>query len=451
MPSLGDILSAAATGKNQQDVTDAYNLKGAQVQDVLAQVPLRGAQTQEALQNAQKVRLEAIAAQKKQDAIDKFAENEIANDRDPQQSQTLGHIIAAGGNYEQGAAGMGHLQEQDLVSQISSPTSTPQAQILASQGLTHKVENPYVALPPNAVDLRNLAPPGAPPNELISQTGQANIDAKNASTEKIKNTASGQYSEARAQGIAAGKMAFPTSYEFTRNGPEAEALINRVFEISPNASAQDLPTQMQALNAFNKGVPGQRVTALNTAMNHLDTIKDLGAALKNGDTTAFNAVAQFFAQQTGDPAPTNMDEAAEIVGNEIMKSIVASGAGTGPEREKLAESFSKARSPAQINDAIKTARSLLSGQAASLALQYKNGTKRDDFYDRNPVLRGLTGGATSGTPNKSATPAAAPATALPAGPPPPAAALAGLAEGMQRHFKDGSTWTIQSGKPVRVK
>lgn len=449
LQNLGDMFASGFTGQDTQDVIDKSDLMRAQMQNTLADVPLRGAQTQKALADAETARTGALKAAREQEARDRVNES-AASGKTP----ALGDLMEAGyGDYSKVTEGVGHNQDQGFRATLASPTATGEEQRLASQGVKGQLESPYLALPAVSTDIRDLAPAGAPPKQIVSDVGGAHITQMNAAATasankpKIGGMPSPEAIALRGHKIATGEMPVPTAYEFTRNPDAAYAVLAAAQAENPSVSAQDLPSELQTLNAFNKGVPAQKVTALNTAMNHLETMHDLGVALKNGNMTSFNNVAQFFAQQTGEAAPTNAQEAAEIVGNEVMKSVVNSGAGTGPEREKLQEAFGKARSPDQMEGAIKTARHLLAGQAASMALQYKNGTKKDDFYDRNPVLRELTGGATTGRPT-AATDAAAPAAAT-ATPPPPAA-LVGLAEGAKRTFKNGQVWMMQGGKPVQV-
>ena len=143
-------------------------------------------------------------------------------------------------------------------------------------------------------------------------------------------------------------------------------------------SKQDTKAQGKVINAFTSGVEGRRVTALNTAVAHLDTMTQLTAALQNGDTKAINAAANVISKQTGQPAPTNFDAAKQIVAAEVIKAVVANG-GTGKEREEAANNISTANSPEQLAGVIKTYQELMGGQLDSLRVQYQNGSGRDDF------------------------------------------------------------------------
>lgn len=465
MASLGDILSAAATGHSQGEVNMAYAMRDAQLQDVQAQIPLRSAQTEAALAEAQQHRNEAIAAQRKQDALDHFTANEIANGRDPAEARTLGDVLTAGGNFEQAASGMGHLQTNHFRDTLADPNATPDARLLAQSGIEGKVASPYVPLPLVSTDVRNPQPVGKAPKALISPLGDATIDNKNANTDATKAktalAANGQFSESRAQLIAAGKAPYPTNYEFTRSPAEAKALSDRVMELNPNFSSTDLPLSQQTMAYFNKGVGAQRVTAVNASSQHLQTMRDLISALHNGDTQAFNAAANYFAAQTGDSAPTNLAEAGQFVGTELMKALTVSGAGSAAERDKLSNDFANARSEKQLNDAAATAEHLLNGQAIALEKQYRGGGGKGDFRSMKllPETRQALGlNDPSPTDDAAPTPGAhavagavAPAAATLDQTPPPPAVVAQLKEGFVQPFQNGQAWTLKNGKPVRVK
>jgi len=181
-----------------------------------------------------------------------------------------------------------------------------------------------------------------------------------------------------------------------RKGAEAKALIlNKANEIQmavPGATAasaasevigakQDVAAQTATLKDFSSGPSARRTTSISTALNHLETMDKLANALNNSDVKAFNYVANQLAEQTGSPAPTNIDAAAQIVGAEVIKAIVANG-GSAKEREEAKATFSKIKSPAQLKGASDTYRELLGGQLTTLAQQYETGTGRKDFNQK---------------------------------------------------------------------
>src|SRR6202166_3259254 len=435
MPGLGDILSAAATGQNQNQVTAGYQLNAARAADTFAQIPLRGAQTDEALAKASESRLTAIAAQKKQDAVDNAAQNAIDNGMDPHQAATLGQALATGSNFDQATTGMGHLQDQGYRATLASPTASGESQRLAAQGVKGELQSPYLALPPASVDARNLAPPGAQPTELDSNIGKATINQKDAAADAAaaKLTAGSPldandyaalahlgnttgHDPAFGMGASPARLTYLRARALDAQGlPITAASLGlsggKATAAAPGAAAptaalapaaaadavvqrqQDAAGARQTLIAFDKGVPGQKVTALNTSMRHLATFDEVANDLHNGNNLAANAVMQTWSKWSGNAAPTNADMAARVVGNEIVKAIQNSGIGAAEERNAMAANFSKMYSSGQLVAASNLAKQFLAGQAASMADQYHNGTGRNDFFDRNPLLRSLVPGA----------------------------------------------------------
>jgi hypothetical protein len=165
-------------------------------------------------------------------------------------------------------------------------------------------------------------------------------------------------------------------------------VMNRVAEMTGTDAAagasniignqQNTLAAKNALKDFTSGVSSRRVTANNTAINHLETMDKLAADLSNRDTRIFNAAGNAFATATGQPAPTSFDAAKQLVAAEVIKAVVSNGGGV-TERQEAAQNFYRANSPQQLREVINTYRELLGGQLQSLEGQYKAGTGRDDF------------------------------------------------------------------------
>lgn len=148
---------------------------------------------------------------------------------------------------------------------------------------------------------------------------------------------------------------------------------------------------------LGNGKHGDTVRSLNVITEHLGTLRQLGAALDNGDVQTFNAIAQRWAKEFGQSAPTNFEAAKTIIGTELIKALGVANAGTADERADLGKNISLSASGKQISDAIdKVYGPLLTGQLKGLRNQYLSaggprekfdkvllpGTK--DFIDRAP-------------------------------------------------------------------
>ena len=92
---------------------------------------------------------------------------------------------------------------------------------------------------------------------------------------------------------------------------------------------------------------GRKVRSFNVALEHIETLDGLAAALKNGNVQKFNQVAQVLAEQTGRPAPTDFNAAKQIVADETIAALVAGG-GALADREEAARVWSNLKSPDQL-------------------------------------------------------------------------------------------------------
>lgn len=155
-------------------------------------------------------------------------------------------------------------------------------------------------------------------------------------------------------------------------GPSADELVK---------FAEDLRSKVKAASDFSTGPQGKQINSFNVAIAHLGTLDRMTDALENSNLRGFNSAAQKWAEETGDPAPTNFDVVKKIVGDEIVKAIVGSGGGVS-DREAAQNDINRANSPAQLKGAANKYRELLAGQLKGLRKQYQTTTGKDDFEDR---------------------------------------------------------------------
>lgn len=200
----------------------------------------------------------------------------------------------------------------------------------------------------------------SPPPEKLAQMYQ---EAKNGG-------ASGGML-ATAEMIAKGQIPMPTGYALTRMG--GNELVTMVKQLKPDFSATLYPAKQNALKAFYAGDRGRLVTAANVGIQHLAVLEELMDALHNGDVPRANAIRQRFAAETGVAAPTNMDAAKQIVGDEIVKFVAGGGRGAGAvfDREEIGKNLNRSGSPAQMKGLIGTYKHLMAGQLDGQRKQYE--------------------------------------------------------------------------------
>lgn len=182
--------------------------------------------------------------------------------------------------------------------------------------------------------------------------------------------------EGQAQAIARGDAA-PLTGRAAATGVGSQVM-RRVYELNPEYDAKNYNPAVASLKSFTSGKDSQTVQALNNVTNHIAALRALAQAQGNGNVPAFNAAANWWAKQTGQPAPTNFDAAKQIIAGEIVKAIAGAGGGEG-DRQTASQTLSGAQSPAQINGALDTIQGLVGSQVHTLQQKYEQGTGRHDF------------------------------------------------------------------------
>lgn len=194
--------------------------------------------------------------------------------------------------------------------------------------------------------------------------------------------------------IGDGRMAPVSGFALAK--PQGMAIMAAVNQYNPTYDATSMPTRQAARRDFITGADGKSLTAINTAVDHLDSLGHLATALGNGDIQAVNSIGQGFAQQTGSPAPTNFDTAKQVVGDEIVKALVGSG-GAQADRDAAKATVNRASSPQQLAGAIQTYQNLLAGKLGPLRQKYQTNTKLQDFDDQlTPNTRAVLGALPQG-------------------------------------------------------
>jgi hypothetical protein len=175
----------------------------------------------------------------------------------------------------------------------------------------------------------------------------------------------------------------------------------RVKQLNPNYDATFFATKNKARMAFATGKQGDTVRSLSVATDHLDQLQDAANALKNGDISLANRIANTWGQQTGHPEVTNFNAMVEIVGDEVAKAVIGSGAGGQGDREGIKKNFNANAGEQQISGAIAKYKGLMGSQLNGLRRQYKQSTGLDDFDDMiSPTAQAELGGHSDAGPKQ---------------------------------------------------
>jgi len=145
-------------------------------------------------------------------------------------------------------------------------------------------------------------------------------------------------------------------------------IVAELLKKYPDYDETAIGTRQAANKAFTTGKEGAAMRSIGTAVKHLDMVDGMVDALGNGNLQILNKIGNAYQTQTGNPAPTNFDSAKEIVGQEVVKAIVAGGGGVG-ERAEAAKALENAKSPAQLRGVIQTYKTIMGAQHESLLQQ----------------------------------------------------------------------------------
>lgn len=204
----------------------------------------------------------------------------------------------------------------------------------------------------------------------------------NAAAEKAVKTVVFDPKDAEAAARLISEHKLPPLSGFAMRTPYGQKVMSLVAEYNPGYDAKDYFTQAKAEKDFATGKQGNTVRSFNVAINHLDTLGELGKALKNGDTKKINQLGSFIKTELGlDAAPNNFEAAKKIVGDEIVKAIVGTGGGV-TDREEVASKINAANSPELLQGVISTYKELMKGQLGGLETQYEAATGKKDFKTR---------------------------------------------------------------------
>ena len=156
-----------------------------------------------------------------------------------------------------------------------------------------------------------------------------------------------------------------------------------VYRLNPNYDPTKFKAMQKTRNDFATGPQGKTVTAMNTAVAHLDTLNDAGEALKNNQVPVLNQITREFAKSYGLPEYTNFEGIKHVVGTEVAKAVAGSGQSALSDRQAIEKEFDSASSPLQLKGIIKKYQELMGGQLKSQKQNWvSSGLKPEEFDNK---------------------------------------------------------------------
>ena len=287
---------------------------------------------------------------------------------------------------------------KDFLVRIGTQNQTVQQQITARQALAPKIEYQDAGGSRVPVDTNALTNPNPQPiKKTVSPDTLATL-GKDYTVAGLNPDGSASAADGPTiDAIGQGRMAPPSGAALLN--PKNRRLMDDVMAKYPDYDYTTVAAKKAAAVAFTSGKEGNSLRSIGTATKHLDMLDGMVSALDNGNTPLLNKLGNAFAAQTGSTAPTNFDAAKEIVGQEVIKGIVAGGGGVS-ERQEAAAALDKAKTPAQLRGVISTYKSIMGAQHESL-LQQRDaaGLPRSTLPDYTEGAPGAAGAAPATVPS----------------------------------------------------
>jgi hypothetical protein len=233
---------------------------------------------------------------------------------------------------------------------------------------------PGGTIKPSAEAVSNAAETWTPTSHDPGAPGSRN----EAFLQEVKKDDAGQADAIRK---AANYELDPAKYASMRKD-QRQHFIDRVMQYDPNYNPQEVGLRYQAQRSFLPGTKnGDTITAFNTAISHLDTLKEMYGALKNGDVHVLNRLKNEFQTQFGYPAPNDVAALSSIIGGEVVKATVGAQNALG-DREEVRQSISRDLSQMQADSVIDKYQKLMGGQLNARRFAYQQATGLHNFDDK---------------------------------------------------------------------
>jgi len=164
------------------------------------------------------------------------------------------------------------------------------------------------------------------------------------------------------------------------------ALRNEVNSLAAEQGKAYNAGNFKLVTGFNNSQSGKALKSINVAVDHLDTLQEAANELKNGQTPAFNKIANLYATNTGQTAPGNFDALKSIVGAEVAKAVVGGASALG-DREEIRKEIDNAKNPEQLAGVIKKFQQLMAGQAKGIRQEWVSSGLDEAAFDAKLMPR----------------------------------------------------------------
>lgn len=197
-----------------------------------------------------------------------------------------------------------------------------------------------------------------------------------------------------------GRMALPSG--FALRSAYWQNILGLISKYDPSFDAVNYNARAKTRADFTSGASSKQINALNTAIQHLDSLSKDADALSNSKFPAWNSVKNLLSTQAGDPRIKRFNTTRNAVSDELTRVWRQAG-GTEADIQSWQKNLDAAGSPAQLHGVIAQIGELLKGKIDAFGAQYGQGMGTEPINTLTPqaqktldIISGKAGGESSG-------------------------------------------------------
>jgi len=158
----------------------------------------------------------------------------------------------------------------------------------------------------------------------------------------------------------------------TLASPAGQQLFKQILAENPNYDGTRFPERNKITQDFSaSGASGKAMTSADTALAHLGTLSQAGAAMRNGNLQLLNSLANSVGAQVGQSPQVTYEAILQTVSPEISKAVIG-GPGGETERAKMAAGYGSKLSDSQREGAIGATVQLLGARVHKMGQAYES-------------------------------------------------------------------------------
>jgi|GEM_PF-6158569 len=262
---------------------------------------------------------------------------------------------------------------------------------VASNGPTPPPPSGQGASPaPAAAGGVQTPPRGGPPAVIGGSNAQQGADMATGDKSKSGSAYLASLNPTQAAQVKAldeGRLPIPSG--FALKSPYWQAMIADASRYDPNFDAVNYPARVKTRSDFTSGKSAQNITALNTALGHMDTLDRAIDPLNNVSIPLVGGAINAMKDQAQDPNTArlaNFNAAKTAVAAELTR-VFRGGQGAEADVKGWQAQLDASKSPQQLHAVVSQMASLLASRVNALGDQYNQGmgTTRDGLSLLHPT------------------------------------------------------------------